>query len=242
MKGALRLFYPPQCLSCGEGVGQEGALCPICWREAQFITGLCCDRCGVPLPDDGTGLTTAPDTLCDACLMTPRPWRQARAALVYGGTGRSLVLALKHGDRPDLAPALAGWMSRAAAPLIRPGMAVVPVPIHWRRLMRRKYNQSELLAAHLGTLRGLDHLPELLVRDRHTESQDHRGVADRHANVAGAIRVSPRRAAQVRGRAVLLVDDVMTSGATLGEAARALTAAGSGPVAAVVLARAVRND
>ena len=240
MKGALRLFYPPQCLGCGDGVGEEGALCPDCWRETRFVTGTCCHRCGAPLPDDGTG--AADLAACDDCLRIPRPWRAGRAALVYCGTGRAMVLALKHGDRPDLAPPLAAWLSRAAAPLIRPGMVVAPVPIHWRRLMKRKYNQAELLADHLARLRGMAHLPDLLIRQRHTEGQDHKGAAERLANIAGSIAVSPRRIRAVQGRAVLLVDDVMASGATLAESARALTAAGSGPVSVVTLARAVKED
>lgn len=249
MKDALRLLYPPQCLGCGAGVGEEGALCPDCWREARFITGPACHRCGAPMPGDGHGEAMGGDDLpgdhaliCDDCLAIARPWRQGRAAMVYGGTGRSLVLAFKHGDRPDLAPALAGWLSRAAAPLIRPDMLVVPVPIHWRRLLKRKYNQAELLAVHLAALRRLEHEPDLLRRTRSTGGQDHRGVSDRFENVAGAIEVNPRHMRRMQGRAILLVDDVMTSGATLAACADALRAGGSGPISVAVLARAVRND
>ena len=245
MKGALRLLYPPQCLGCGQTVADGGdaavQLCAECWRETRFVTGAACGRCGVPLPDDGTG---TPDSalICDGCLSIARPWRHGRAALVYSGTGRQLVLSLKHGDRPDLAPALAGWLSRAAAPLIRPGMVVAPVPLHLRRLLKRRYNQAALLSAHLAKSRKLDHLPDLLMRNRHTEGQDHRGVTDRFANIAGALAINPRRAARIEGKAVLLVDDVMTSGATLAAAAEALLAAGSGPVSVAVLARAVKDD
>ena len=244
MKGALRLLYPPQCLDCGQPVAAGGdggiQLCPDCWREARFITGTVCCRCGAPLPDDGTSLPDGALT-CDDCLTLARPWRHGRAALVYAGTGRRLVLALKHGDRPDLAPALAGWLSRAAAPLIRPGMVVAPVPLHLRRLMKRRYNQAGLMSAPLARSRGLDHLPDLLLRNRHTEGQDHRGVSDRFANIAGAITVNRRRAARIEGRAVLLVDDVMTSGATLAAAAEACRAAGAGPVCVATLARVAKD-
>lgn len=245
MKGALHLLYPPQCPGCGTpvtgGTGDEAQLCPDCWREMRFITGTCCNRCGTPLPDDGAA---QPDSglICNDCLSIARPWRHGRAAMTYSGTGRALVLALKHGDRPDLAPPLAAWLSRAAAPLIRPGMIVAPVPLHLRRLLRRKYNQAALISGHLARARGLAHLPELLVRNRHTEGQDHRNVSDRFANVAGAITVNPRRHATIEGKAVLLVDDVMASGATLAAAAGALLAAGSGPVSVAVLARAVKDD
>lgn len=245
MKGALRLIYPPQCLGCGLPVAGDGDgglhLCPDCWRETQFITGTSCHRCGAPLPDDGTGANDD-SLICDDCMAIARPWRHGRAAVVYAGTGRSLVLALKHGDRPDLAPALAGWLSRAAAPLIRPGMVVAPVPLHLKRLMKRRYNQAALVSTHLAKARGLEHLPDLLIRHRHTEGQDHRSVSDRFANIAGALTVNPRRAGRIEGRAVLLVDDVMASGATLAAASEVLLAAGSGPISVAVLARAVKDD
>lgn len=245
MKGALRLLYPPQCLGCGQPVSSSAddgvELCPDCWRETQFITGSCCARCGAPQPDDGTGGHDE-SLICDDCLSIARPWRHGRAAMVYAGTGRQLVLALKHGDRPDLAPALARWLSRAAAPLIRPGMVVAPVPLHVRRHMKRRYNQAALVSTHLARARGLDHQPDLLIRHRYTEGQDHRSVRDRFENIAGAISVNPRRAGRIEGRAVLLVDDVMTSGATLAAAAEALLAAGSGPISVALLARAVKGD
>lgn len=245
VKAALALVYPPQCLACGEPVaGGAGAvhLCPACWPEAVFIGAACCDCCGAPLP---AGPEADETLICDDCLGVPRPWTRGRAALVYGGTGRKLVLALKHGDRPDLAPALGGWLARAAAPLVAPqgvpGMIVVPVPLHLGRLMRRRYNQAALLAMHVARAHGLVLAPRLLRRCRRTPPQDHRGVTDRAANVAGALAADPRRAAALAGRPVLLVDDVMASGATLAEAARVLSAAGLGPIRVAVLARAVKD-
>lgn len=133
-------------------------------------------------------------------------------------------------------------MARAAAPLVRPGMVVVPVPIHLRRLARRKYNQAALLSAQVARVHGLAHRPDLLVRRRHTPMQDHKGVDDRFANIEGALAVPDKRRDFVEGRAFLLVDDVMTSGATLAAAAQALRDAGAGTVAVTVLARAVKSD
>ncbi|CAM3281672.1 Predicted amidophosphoribosyltransferases [Paracoccus aminovorans] len=244
MKGALRLVYPPQCLSCGAPVAEEGGLCPDCWREADFIQDSCCSRCGVPLPGDG--LEDAADEaagllVCDDCLAVQRPWLRGRAALAYRGTGRKLALMLKHSDRLDLAPVLGDWVARAAQPLVRPDMLVVPVPVHLRRLLKRKYNQAELLAQRVARAHGLAHRPQLLRRIRHTPMQDHGSVADRFANVDGALVVPARMAPLVEGRAVLLVDDVMASGATLAAAAEALRAAGAGPISVVVLARAVKD-
>jgi predicted amidophosphoribosyltransferase len=254
MKGALRMVYPPQCLCCGAPVAQEGGLCPDCWREAEFIQPRCCDHCGAPfpgedLPDEdlpGKGLVAARHEaagllVCDECLTRPRPWRDGRAALVYRGTGRKLVLMLKHGDRLDLAPALGGWVARAAQPLVRSGMVVVPVPVHLRRLLKRKYNQAEILSRAVARTHRLTHGPRLLHRIRHTPMQDHGSVGDRFANLDGALAVPARMAQHVRGMAVLLVDDVMASGATLEAAAQALRAAGAGPISVVVLARALKD-
>ncbi|WP_347139506.1 double zinc ribbon domain-containing protein [Paracoccus sp. SSK6] len=245
MKGALRLLYPPQCVACGaivaEGGEDPGQLCPACFPDTRFITGAACARCGVPLPDDGTGADD-PTLSCDDCLSIARPWQRGAAAMVYAGTGRKLVLALKHGDRPDLAPALAAWLTRAAAPLIGPDTVVAPIPLHLRRLLKRRYNQAALISSRVARAHRAAHLPDLLLRRRHTPGQDHRGAGERFANVAGALAVNPRRVAQVAGRPVLLVDDVMASGATMAAAAEALLAARSGPVSVAVLARAVKDD
>lgn len=247
MKAALGLLYPPQCLGCGNPVAASGAqLCPDCWREARFISSSACNRCGAPLPDDGRGIHDD-DAICDDCMAIARPWQQGRAAFVYSGTGRRLILSLKHSDRPDLAPHLAEWLSRAAAPLLRPGQIIAPVPLHLRRLIKRRYNQAALLAACVAKTdaaqaKGAQYLPDLLVRRRHTAGQDHRGVAERFANLSEAIGVNPRRSADLRDKPVLLIDDIMTSGATLAAATEALLAAGAGPVSVAVLARAVKDD
>lgn len=179
--------------------------------------------------------------ICDDCLVTERPWRQARAALVYRDVGRDLVLALKHGDRPDLALTLGGWLAAAAAPLVQPAMIVVPIPLHPRRMLRRKYNQAGLLSTQVARVHGLAHLPTLLQRCRATPAQDHRDSAARHENLRGALAVTPRHRDKLSGQAVLLVDDVMASGATMSEAVRALREAGAGPVSVAVLARAVKG-
>lgn len=237
MKAGRAILFPPQCLDCGAGVAGDGALCPACWREAEFIGACHCERCGLPLPGDGEEAGLA----CDECLVRTRPWDRGRAALVYAGSGRRLVLALKHGDRPDLAPPLGQWLAAAARRLVQPDMVVVPVPLHPRRMMARKYNQAALLGTAVARAHGLRLEAAALRRTRHTPMQDHGSVADRFANVEGAVEVAARIRARLEGRPVLLVDDVMASGATLGAAASALAAAGTGPVSVAVLARAVKT-
>lgn len=235
VQGLIRVILPPQCLACRETVAEDWALCPACWRETGFINGLVCDACGLPLPgEEPEGRAV----LCDDCLRTPRPWARGRAVLLYGGAGRRLVLALKHADRLDIARPAGVWMARAAAPLLAPGMLVAPVPLHWLRLLRRRYNQAALLSAALARAAELEHCPDLLIRARRTGTMEGRGRAARFAAVAGAIRPHPRRGRRAEGRHVLLVDDVMTSGATLAAAAEACRAAGAAEVSVAVLARA----
>lgn len=238
----MRLLYPPQCISCGASVEHEGGLCGDCWRDTTFINEHCCELCGVALAPSGDACSAPHDheaILCDDCLATPRPWIKGRAALDYSGGGRRLALALKHGDRPDLAPSLGKWLAQAAAPLAMPGMIVTPVPIHPRRLLRRKYNQSALLSAAVARHLGLEHRAGLLRRLRHTPAQDHRGFQDRFDNQAGAIGVRSQPAG-LAGRPVMIVDDVMASGATMTVAANALAEAGAGPIVVAVLARAAK--
>jgi ComF family protein len=237
LQAALHVLYPPQCISCGALVTSDFGLCGACWRETPFIAGLVCDRCGVPLP----GGEPHEVAVCDDCMATARPWGQGRSVLLYRDNGRSLVLALKHGDRMELARPAAGWLMQAARPMLRPGMLVVPVPLHWLRLLRRKYNQAALLSKALAGLAGVGHCPDALVRRRSTGTQEGRTRDGRFANMADAFRVPKARGVLVEDREILLVDDVMTSGATFAAATEALFAAGARSVDVVALARVAKD-
>jgi len=226
----LDFVLPPLCLGCGVVVSETGALCPGCFAGVTFISGPVCDRCGRVLPQAEGG----PGGICAACAAAPPPYRRARAALHYDDGSRALVLRFKYADRTEAAPAFARWMQRAGADLLAGADVVVPVPLHRWRLITRRYNQAALLARHLARLGGLAHVPEALVRLRRTRNQGLFGRAGRVRNVRGAFAV--RRPEAIAGRAVVLVDDVLTSGATAGECARVLLRAGAASVDVLTLA------
>ncbi|MEO6299336.1 MAG: ComF family protein [Paracoccaceae bacterium] len=237
MQALLHLVYPSQCLSCDARVTTDFGLCGTCWRDTPFITGLVCTKCGTPLP----GEDRAVEVLCDDCLLIARPWSNGRAPLLYKDNARKLVLALKHGDRTDLARPAAQWLLRAAQPILVPDMLVVPIPLHWLSLIKRRYNQAALLSGGVAKLAGLAHCPDLLQRLRNTHTQDGRDRDGRFANMSDALRVHPRRVARIEGRHILLVDDVMTSGATLAAGAEVCIAAGATGVSVLVMARVAKD-
>jgi len=237
LQGALHVLYPPQCISCAASVQSDFGLCADCWRETPFISGLVCDQCGVSLP----GQDREERALCDDCMTIARPWDRGRAALMYRDNGRRLVLALKHGDRMDLARPASAWMLKAAAPILQPGMLAVPVPLHWMRLFRRRFNQAALLSRAIAKAAGLDHCPDALGRKRSTGSQEGKTRDARFANLVGAFVVPKPREKRVEGRDILLVDDVMTSGATFAAATEALLAAGARSVTVLCLARVAKD-
>lgn len=237
LQSVIRAIYPLACVSCDAPVEGAQGLCPACWSQTEFISGLACDTCGAPLPgqDDGTVAQ------CDDCLTIARPWAHGRAVLGYSGVGRRLVLALKHGDRTDLIPTLAGWMARKAASVAPKGCLIVPVPLHWSRLLRRRYNQAGLLAQGVGKALHREVCVDALLRQRRTAALDGHSRDQRFASIAGSITANPKRVALLGGRQVLLVDDVMTSGATLAAATEALQAAGAAEVSILTLARVVKS-
>lgn len=237
MQSVLRAIYPAECLSCRALTETEFALCGTCWRDTMFIGGLVCDACGTPLPGE-----EQPDAvLCDDCMTIARPWSQGRAAVLYKGTGRKLVLGFKHGDRTDLAAPAGAWMARVAGPLLRADTVLVPIPLHWTRLLRRRFNQAALLAHAVGRAVDRPVFPDALIRRRRTATLEGHGRDARFATMHGVIAMHPRQAAQISGKAVLLIDDVMTSGATLAAATEACHAVGAREVCTLTLARVAKD-
>ena len=232
---ALDAVLPPRCLACGTVVAGEGALCPPCWARLSFIGAPRCARCGLPF-----AFEVAPDALCGGCLQSEPLFDRARAALAYDDASRPLVLSFKHGDGTHAAPALGRWIAAAAAELLGDADLVAPVPLHRWRLFRRRYNQAALLAGAVARIGDRPSAPGLLVRRRRTPSQGGLSRAGRIANVRGAFAMAAGQAGLVQDRRVLLVDDVMTTGATLSECARVLRRAGAAGVDVATLARVVR--
>lgn len=234
IRAGIDLIWPPQCLLCTEAVAPGGAVCPGCWPDLPLITGHVCDQCGAPLWGTDPGFAER----CDACLRSRPPWARGRAAMTYERAGRRLVLQLKHADRADLAGVLAARMYHAGQALFAgPPLLIVPVPLHRWRFLRRRYNQAALLARALAGLSGWPCCPDLLVRRRATRSQDGLNRAERAQNLSGALTLHPRHVARVKGQGILLIDDVLTTGATFAEATRQLQVAGAGPVHVLSLAR-----
>ena len=232
---ALAAVLPPRCLGCGEPVADLGTLCAPCWSRLSFLAPPVCAACGIPFEyDAGAG------AICGACAARRPAWGAARSALIYDEASRGLILALKHGDRTDSAPALAGWMAAAGRDMLTAADIVAPVPLHRWRLLSRRFNQSALLAHGVAARAGRGCLPDLLIRRRRTPSQGRLSASARQRNVAGAFRVNPARAESLPGKRVVLIDDVQTTGATAESCARTLLLGGAVAVDVLTLARVVR--
>ncbi|HER25698.1 MAG TPA: ComF family protein [Rhodospirillales bacterium] len=235
---ALNLLLPPQCLGCGVLVETTGGLCGECWSAITFVGDPACARCGLPF--EFADAQSNSKLQCASCVRQPTVFARARAVMAYDDASRHLILAFKHGDRTDAAPTYARWMARAGADLLDQADLIVPVPLHWSRLFSRRYNQAALLAREIGAIARKTVVPDAMWRTRRTPSQGRLGALARRRNVGGAFKVRRKHLTLLAGRRVLLIDDVMTTGATANSSARALLRAGAGAVDVLTLSRVLR--
>jgi len=238
LRAGLRLLLdvalPPLCPSCREPLGGGAGLCAACWSKLSLIEPPYCARLGIPFTyDPGPGL------LSMEAIANPPSYDRARAAVRYDDIARALVHRFKYGDRLDLAPMMGRWMARAGRELLEGADALIPVPLHWRRLWARRFNQSAALAGAISRLAGLPVLHGAAQRVRATPQQVGLSKTERAENVQGAFKVDPARKAEIAGKRLVVVDDVLTSGATTEACARALLRAGAGHVDVLVFARVV---
>ncbi|MEZ5985142.1 MAG: ComF family protein [Hyphomonas sp.] len=236
LRNAADFLWPPRSLVSRErGLG-KGPLAPHEFGQIHFLGGAVCDRCGAPL-----GAEMDEGAVCAACIARPPRWDRARAAFVYEASSRRLVLDLKRSGRRDGLGTFSGWMAQAGRSLLDEADVMVPIPLHYARLVSRGFNQSAWLAGALARRTGVPVAVDALKRTRRTPTQGGLSARARRRNVAGAFAVRPRRAGSVQGKRVLLIDDVLTTGATLSACTRALKKAGALHVDVLVLARVVRE-
>ncbi len=233
-RALVQTVLPPTCLACRKPAGASGGLCPQCWQGAGFIERPYCERLGTPFAYDSGGPLISPSAFTD-----PPAFDRARAAMRFSDVARDLVHLLKYGDRLDLVKPFASWMSRADDELLRDADALIPVPLHWTRLFQRRFNQSAELARAISRRRSVPVIDNVLTRIRATPPQVGLARDERAKNMHGAFSVEKSLRGEIKGKRIVLVDDVLTTGATANACARILRRAGASRVDVLTLARVV---
>lgn len=224
-RGLTDLVAPPHCLSCHQPVSEPASLCALCWAKLRQIDEPVCEVRGFPFAYD-----RGPGSVSEEARAAPPQWGRARAAVAFDEASRPLIHALKYRDSQESGLFMARLMERAGRTLLADAGLVVPVPLHRWRLWRRRFNQSAFLAQRLAAAAGKPFRPDILVRQRHTPPQVGLGADERRKNVRRAFAVRPSRSPELAGKRVLLVDDVLTTGATADACAAVLRAAGAAQI------------
>jgi ComF family protein len=237
VKTAMDSLFPPRCFSCHDLTEKTSGLCANCWNGITFISTPFCTRCGSPFPYNiGSSLE------CMPCMASPPPYDMARAVFAYDEGSRKLITGYKYQDRTQATPMFTSWLIRVGAELLAQTDIILPVPLHRWRLLQRRYNQSALLARNLSQASGKIMLPSALIRTRNTPQQAGLNRAQRLLNVKDAFNVPPAYRTQIKDKKILLLDDVLTTGATLNSCTQALLEAGVKAVYVLTLARTANEE
>ena len=245
---ALDTILPPRCVISGDPVDRQGMIAPHIWAKMDFINDPKCTKCGVPFEFSYTGMAelagfeTEEGLECMQCLDYPPPFTSARAALRYGDETRDLILGFKHADKTHAALAFVPWLKAAGQNMLKEADALIPVPLHRWRLLKRRYNQAAIIAHYLSRETGIPQWHEALLRTRATATQGHLSFDERRKNVKKAFAVNPKTAADIKDKTLILIDDVYTTGATVKECTKALKKAGAKSVHVLTLARVVKYE
>lgn len=245
---ALDTILPPRCVVTGEMVDRQGMIAPGAWAELDFINDPMCTKCGIPFgfeadeDEEITGIETDDGKHCLQCIDYPPLYDSARSALRYNEQSRNMVLGFKHADQTHAARAFVPWLKMAGADMLKDADALIPVPLHRWRLLKRRYNQSAMMASFLRRETKTPVLYEGLLRTRHTETQGHLNFQERRKNVKRAFIVNEKYKGQIEGKTIILMDDVYTTGSTVKECTKALKKAGAKAVHILTLARVVRLE
>ncbi len=238
----LDTILPPRCVITGEMVDKQGMIAPQAWAGIDFIGGPICYKCGVPFGFEVGGFEGEGGAHCTQCLDYPPPYETARAAIKYNDESKSLILSFKNGDQTHAALAFVPWLKMAGAQMLQDADVLIPVPLHRWRLLRRRYNQSAIMAQYLGKERGIPVLHQGLVRIRPTPTQGHLSYVERKKNVKRAFAVHPKYQTDINGKTLILIDDVYTTGSTVKECTKVLIKAGAKAVHVLTLARVARFE
>lgn len=233
-RAVVDIVYPPQCAGCGIIISRGGAFCSECWSGIGFIERPYCEILGLPFSSD-----PGPGMLSSEAIANPPPFDRLRSAVIHEGAARKLVHQLKYLDRLDLVSTMAVWMLRASDGMIEQCDYIIPVPLHRRRFISRRFNQSAELARHLAGLSGKPFLSSSVIRTKPTKRQVGLTAKGRQDNMRGAFAFAPGRELDVAGKRVVLVDDVYTTGATVSAVSRLLKKAGAADVTVLTFAMAI---
>lgn len=230
---ALDFLLPMRCLSCDRRVGTKDGLCPVCWQDMQFLEKPWCYRLGIPFTYD-----VGEDAWSPRAIASPPVFDRLRSVAFYEGPARDLVLALKFSRRRELAGPMGRWMGRAGKEFLGEQSLILPVPLHWVRLLSRRFNQAADLAKVIAADCGGQYEPDLLRRRKRTRQQVGLSAKDRHRNVRSAFGIDKERESELQGRHVILIDDVMTTGSTLTACSKTVLVAGAASVNVITFALA----